>query len=298
MAFCALAGAMLLWSGTFIAMKVVLTVFHPVFMIFVRMSISVMVLLPFFRRWSLRTPYAKGDWRIVGFMVLCEPCLYFLFEGYALRYTTASQAGLITSLLPLLVGVAAFFILKERLDKKAWAGFFLAVVGVIFLTLTGEGSETAPNPMLGNALEFTAMLLACGYTLCVRVLKGYPPFFLSAMQAVAGMVFFGILLVVLGVPLPESMPGTMPLLSLLFLSFSTIVAYGLYNTGIVRLSAGQAAAWINLIPALTLILGIVLLDERLSLPQALAVAPILCGVLLTVWASGPAGEGQGTGKAG
>lgn len=271
----------MLWSGTFIAMKLVLAVFHPVFMVFVRMLASAILLLPLIRHWLNRTPYSRGEWRVIALLVISEPCLYFLFEGYALRYTTASQAGLITSLLPLLVGISAFFVLKERLAAKAWAGFFLAVLGVAVLTLAGENSEAAPNALLGNSLEFLAMLMACVYTLCVRKLVGYPPFFITAMQAGAGAIFFGSMLLVLDVPLPDALPSAVPLLALAFLSLSTIVAYGLYNIGIARLSAAQAAAWTNLIPVLTLIMGIVLLGETLSPVQAVAVVPILAGVVLS-----------------
>ena len=281
MALCALAGAMFLWSGTFIAMKLVLTVFHPVFMIFVRMLASTLILLPFLRGWMRRTPYQKGDWRVIAVMVLAEPCLYFMFEGYALRYTTASQAGLITALLPLLVGVSAFFILKERLSGKAWIGFFLAVGGVGMLTFAGENSDSAPNALLGNSLEFGAMLMACIYTLCVRKLRLYPPFFITALQAGAGTFFFLLMLPVMNVSLPEAFPPLVPILALGFLSFSTIIAYGLYNIGIGRLGAGPAAAWINLIPVLTLAMGIIFLQESLSMAQSAAVIPILAGVVLS-----------------
>lgn len=281
MALCALAGAMFLWSGTFIAMKVVLTAFHPVFMVFVRMSVSTLLLLPFVRFWLRRTPYAPGDWRFIALLVICEPCLYFLFEGYALRYTSASQAGLVTALLPVLVGVSAYFALGERLSPKAWGGCALSVGGVALLTLTGDNSEFAPNAMLGNFLEFMAVLMACVYTLCVRRLKGYPPFFITAMQSMAGVVFFAAMCFVADAPLPDSMPPAITLFSLGFLAFSTIVAYGLYNFGIARLSASQAASWINLIPALTLFLGITLLGERLGPVQALAVLPIIGGVFLS-----------------
>ena len=282
MALGALAGAMLLWSGTFIAMKVALAVFHPVLMVFVRMAGSVLLLSPFLWRMARSAPYAKGDWRIFALLVLCEPCLYFIFEGYALQNTTASQAGIVTSLLPLLVGVGAFFVLKERLSPLAWTGFFLAMVGVIWLTLAGENAESAPNALLGNVLEFCAMIMACGYTLCVRKLMRYPPFLISAAQALAGMAFFGIMLAVMGLPLPDALPSLSSLLALGFLSMATIVAYGLYNIGVARLSAGQAAAWINLIPVLTLVMGMLFLGDSLNLMQSLAIIPILAGIALSL----------------
>jgi drug/metabolite transporter (DMT)-like permease len=272
---------MFLWSGTFIAMRVALTAFHPVLMIFSRMLVSAVFLVPLVGGWVKRTRYSKGDWRIVLLMVLAEPCLYFMFEAYALRYTTASQAGVITALLPLLVGVSAFFVLKERLGPQAWMGFFLAFAGVIILTLAGEDTADAPNALLGNTLEFFAMLMACVYTLCVRKLAGFPPFFITALQAFAGTVFFAVMVLALDARLPDTLPAPEPLLALAFLSFSTIMAYGLYNFGIARLGAGPASSWINLIPVLTLIMGIVFLGESLNFVQSLAIVPILIGVALS-----------------
>ena len=47
-------------------------------------------------------------------MMLCEPCLYFLFETNALKYTTSGQAGIVSSLEPVLLVIAARIILKEH----------------------------------------------------------------------------------------------------------------------------------------------------------------------------------------
>ena len=115
-AYLALAAAMILWSSTFILMKVVLTAYHPFAMVFVRMVVGMLLLAPFsLRLWS-NVRYTKGDWKPLLLLVLAEPCMYFMFEGYALRYTSASEAAMIISLLPLFVGVGAFVFLRERLS--------------------------------------------------------------------------------------------------------------------------------------------------------------------------------------
>lgn len=281
MALVSLAGAMLLWSGTFIAIKTSLEYFHPVILMCLRMTCSSLCMLPLLRGWAHKTRYTKGDWRIILVLILAEPCLYFIFEGYALRYTTASQAGLVTALLPLLVGVSAFLVLKERLCAKVWTGFVLAVLGVLLLTLAGEETETAPNPVLGNMLEFCAMSVACVYTLCVRKLPLYSPFFITAMQSVGGMVFFASLSLFGPFSFPAELPPLRALFAVFFLSFASIVAYGLYNTGIARIGAGRAAAMTSLIPALTLLMGIVFLGESLTPAQCLALVPLCCGVVLS-----------------
>lgn len=279
-ALAALAGAMFLWSGAFIAMKVALVAFHPIYIVFIRMLVSALLLAPFIRGWGRKSRYAGGDWLIIALMVISEPCLFFLFEGYALLYTSASQASMVFALMPLAVAVFAWLCFKEHLGKAAWGGFFLALGGVVWLTLAGEYSESASNPLLGNSLEFCAMLLATAYTLCARRLRGYPPFFLVAMQASAGAVFFGTLVLFMPHVIPDAYPF-LPLASLLTLCSITCAAYGLYNLGIARLSASRAAAWMNAIPCLTLLMGFVFLGETLSLAQYCSLLPIAAGLILS-----------------
>ncbi|MCD8477356.1 MAG: DMT family transporter [Sulfurospirillum sp.] len=73
-----------------------------------------------------------------------------MFEAKALQLTTASQAGMITSMMPLMTAIAASFVLKERLSKRIVIGSVLAVVGAIWLSLGAQSSENASNPLLGN----------------------------------------------------------------------------------------------------------------------------------------------------
>ncbi|GKT28956.1 DMT family transporter, partial [Aduncisulcus paluster] len=103
-----------------------------------------------------KQPIRKGDFRWLIFMAFCEPCMYFVFESQAITYTSASQAGMICSTLPLLMAVSARFILNEDLSRRTLTGFALAVCGGIWLSLASESTEHAPNPVLGNFLEFLA----------------------------------------------------------------------------------------------------------------------------------------------
>lgn len=278
----ALLLAMLLWSSSFIAMKIALTGFDPMVMIFGRMAIASVIFIAVWRRNFSGVRYRAGDWKLLGFMTMCEPCLYFVFEAYALEYTSASQAGMIVAMMPLSVAVAARFVLKEHMARSAWAGFCLAIAGVVWLSLGGQVTENAPNPMLGNALEVCAMLTATGYVISAKRLSStYPPLFITAVQSLAGFVFFLPVLALPGVTLPTSLPLT-PTLAVLYLGVCiTLGAYGLYNYGVSRLPAGQTASYINLIPVLTLIMGRVVLGDELSPSQYLASLLVLAGVVLS-----------------
>ncbi|MGE4298106.1 MAG: DMT family transporter [Desulfovibrionaceae bacterium] len=276
--------AMLIWASSFIAMKVAVMAFDPMLAICARMVIAALCfacLAPRLRGMA----YRKGDWRYMAFMAFCEPCLYFVCEGYALRLTSASQAGMVSATLPVMVAVGAWFVLREKLGPRAWLGLALAVAGVAWLSLSGEATEAAPNPLAGNLLEFLAMVAATGYMLTLKKLTSrYSPLFLTAVQAVGGSIFFLPVVAATGgfaAPLPDPLPLG-PALAVLYLGTAvTLGAYGLYNFGVSRLEAGKAAAYINLIPVLAVLMGWLFLDETLTPPQYAASALVLAGVLLS-----------------
>ena len=60
----------------------------------------------------------------------------------------------------------------------------------------------------------------------------------------------------------------------------TVLAYGLYNFSISRLSAARASVFVNLMPVLAAAMGWAWLDERLSMAQIVFAALILAGVVL------------------
>ena len=273
--------AMLLWASSFVALKIAFTGYHPMQVIFGRMLIASICFLPFLPGF-FRIKWRKQDLGYLLLMAVCEPCLYFLFEAKALVNTSASQAGMITAMLPLLVAVAAWAFLKERINRLTLVGFFIAVVGAITLSLAAEATTSSPNPLLGNFFELAAMVCATGYTICLKHLSGrYSPIFLTAVQAFIGSFFFAFFLLPPDVGLPEHwIPG--PGMAVIYLgTFITLGAYGLYNFGVSRIPANQAAAFVNLIPVFSVILGSILLAERLNSWQWIAVVLVFAGVFLS-----------------
>ncbi|MEL7941237.1 DMT family transporter [Pseudomonas delhiensis] len=276
--------AMALWGSSFIALKLAFAEWPAMWVIFARMAIGSLIFLAAWR-WRGRMEYRRGDWKYLVGLAVCEPCLYFVCESFALQYTNAAQAGMITALLPLLVAVGAFLLLHERVARNTWAGFALAVLGALWLTLAGEPDQHAPQPLLGNFFELLAMVCATGYTLLLKHLSArYSPFILTAMQAFIGSVFF-LPLAAVGSGLPPA-PSGQGLFALVYLgSVVTVGAYGLYNFGVSRLPASQATGFINLIPVFTLVFAWLLLGERLNGQQLLATALVFAGVALSQWRS-------------
>jgi drug/metabolite transporter (DMT)-like permease len=215
-------------------------------------------------------------------MVLFQPCLYFLLESNALQFTTSSQAGVISASVPILVTLGAAFFLSETITVTTLAGIGLSIAGVVVLTVSAEPAGAGQNPLIGNTMEFLAMICAAGNMLIIKRLSHrYNPWGLTAMQIVAGAIFF-----LPGAFWLNRIPSegwTPPLiLSLIFLGgFVTFGAFGLYNWGISHTRAAKASSFINLVPVVAVILGWAVLAESLSFRQCLAALAVIAGVMLS-----------------
>lgn len=280
--YLALSVAMLLWASSFIALKTVFQVFDPVFVLFCRMVIALVLLLPLLYWRGSRWRYRKGDWKWLLLLGLCEPCLYFLFEAQALLYTSASQAGLITATLPALAAIGAWWFLRERLTATALSGIALSMAGIIWLTVSSESSASAPNPFLGNLLEFIAMICATGYVLIAKKLSGrYSALAITAVQTLMGCLWFGTGLLTPYASWPQHFPPDAMLWVFYLGACITLGAYALYTWSVSKVPVAMAAAFINLIPVFTLILAAIFLGEHLEGVQWIACALVLLGVFIS-----------------
>lgn len=274
-------GAVFLWGSSFSAMRIALQNLHPFAVMFCRLFIAFLFIVPISGKMIPRS-YQAGDWKILLPMVVFQPCLYFLFESNALTFTTSSQAGIISACLPLMVAVAAWFFLAETMNARTLAGLGLSIFGVVLLTLFQNEQALAPRPVLGNLLEVGAMISACANIILIKKLSArYDTWSLTGMQVIAGTLFF-----LPGIPhimAADSSIWTLKLVSLLFylgvpVSF---VSFGLYNWGISKIEASRAAIFINLIPVTAVMLGWLILDETLNPKQILATMITIFGVLLS-----------------
>ena len=273
--------AMLTWASSFIALKAAIGPLGPMSVVFARMVIASLCFVYFIKAFR-KLEFTKKDVKYILLLTLFEPCLYFIFEAKALQYTTASQAGMITSMMPLMTAIAASFVLKEYLSKRVLLGSLLAVAGAVWLSLSAQSSEHASNPLLGNFLEFCAMICGTWYAISVRYLsQRFPALFLTAIQAFVGAIFFAPLAIweSWGVPLVLSWEvfGWICYLGIVV----TLGGYGMFNLALSRIEASRASVFVNLIPVFTVLLAYLFLGEVLSPTEMMASFVIFGGIIIS-----------------
>jgi len=271
--------AMLLWASSFIALKIAFISYSPMFVIWARMLIATTCFI-FFIKQVLRFEYRAGDWKLLLVMAALEPCLYFILEAEALQLTSASQAGTVTALNPLLVAFIAFFSLGEKISRRQLTGFLVSLLGVVALSMGSEANKSAPDPILGNFLEFLAMACAAGYSVLLkRFSQRYSPVFLTAFPAIIGLGFFSLFMGLQPLPTHINWQG---IGAIVYLGAAvTIGAYLCFNWAIAKVPVTVAGAFTNLIPVFTVFLAWLILDERLSAEQLVACVIVALGLYVS-----------------
>jgi drug/metabolite transporter (DMT)-like permease len=283
MPYAALVASVFLWGGSFAAMRHGIGEIGAFGLMSLRSLTAAIVMLPLIPRFlrSLRRSWLPGDGKLILLTVLLQPCLYFLFESNALRFTTASQAGVVSATVPILTAVGAWIILKEPVGKKIVVGMVMAIAGIVIITFGGFADSGAQRPLLGNSMEFIAMICAAGNIVAVRGLsRRYDTWLLTTLQIYAGSVFFlpGLFFVAKSGIAVTSLPW----ISITYLGIaSSIGAFGLYNWGMKHVPAAKASSFINLIPVIAALGAWLFLGEILSLIQIGGGVVVILGVLLS-----------------
>jgi len=286
LALVCLAGAVLFWGTSFAATKTALNTFTPMTVIWLRMVIASVVFAP---AWFFlpKPRYQRGDARWLALIVLLQPCVYFLAEGYAVKLTTSSAAGVISAIVPLLVAAGAWLFLGEHLSVRSGVAIAISLLGVALLSIGGQAQAAAPNPILGNVLELLAMAAAAGSMIALKhICSRYNPWFVTGLMAAVGSVFFlpgalasGLASIVDAPPVAWA--------SVVYLGIAvSLGAFGLYNTAVTLMPANRAALAINLVPAVALLSGWFVLGESLVGAQLVACAIIIGAVVISEMGAG------------
>ncbi len=278
-AYISVSIAVLLYGTTLTATKICMQYYSTSELMMFRMIISAILFSPFIFTVYKNIRIERKDIKLILLMMLCEPCLYFLFETNALKYTTSGQAGIVSSLEPVLLVIAARIILKERFVKIVYLGLAICIIGSILLSISSDTTELAPNPLLGNFLELIAIILTDTCVITTKYLMDrYPPFFLAGISVFGGAVFFTCLNIITGGSFNVIVNSSIFLI--IYLGILTVVAYALYNFAICTLPASKFSPFLFLLPIVAVFFGWFFLGETFNLQQMLACAIVFLGIYI------------------
>jgi drug/metabolite transporter (DMT)-like permease len=283
-AFLLLAFANLLWSGNWVAGRALRDAFDPVTLNFWRWLIAAVALAPF------ALPALRGKAALIrrhaGILILLSLTGIVAFHSLVylgLRSTTAVNAVLINSSIPLFIMLCSWIIERERASLRQVGGMLVSLAGIgIILSRGSPGALLELELHAGDAWVLLAMPVWGAYSVLLKrrpqQLGGLEFLFVIA---VAGVLMLAPAAAAVLVHSPPAYPGAGAALSVLYIALAaSVLAYICWNRGVAAVGANAAGVTVHLLPAFGTVLAILLLGERFAGFHAAGIATILAGVLL------------------
>jgi drug/metabolite transporter (DMT)-like permease len=273
----------LVWGTTFIATKVLLNDFSPVEILVYRFLIGYVAML-------LCKP------RILPFRNVKEELLYagagasglvlyYLLENVALTYTLAANVSVIVSVAPLFTALFSRLVWREeRFHLNFLLGFLLAFFGIAWISFSGRGVSLNP---VGDLLCVLAGVAWGIYSvLCRKISDLGHPTILTTRRT----FFYAILLMIPCGWLMDFRWGLERFQNwenvgnYLFLGLlASAVCFITWNWSVGVLGAVRVSVYIYLIPVVTVITAVVVLQEPVSLSTVGGTLLALAGLVLSEW---------------
>jgi drug/metabolite transporter (DMT)-like permease len=268
-----------LWGSGFLFVKLALRGLSPVQVVFGQLGFGAIVLILALavRRRSL--PRAPREWGyLAGMAVLANLAPYLLFSWSEQRIS-AGLAGALSGTTPLLTLLLAHAFGVGRLTVARVLGLVLGLIGVVLLAAPWRDGTRAVSTAGVLAALSAAACYAGSYVYARRLLtnRDTEPLVLSAAQLTAGAVLLGAAMPWIGRQ-QVTVSGTVVLSVVALGVLSTGIAYVL-NHRLIQDEGPAAASMTNyLTPVVAVLLGVVVVDERLSGNLVVGTAMVLLGV--------------------
>jgi drug/metabolite transporter (DMT)-like permease len=279
--YLAIMGTVLFWGLSFVSSKTILNAgVPPMTMVAMRFAVASVLLFPLLR---LREPRLRLDRRGVLSLAaggLLGVTIYFFFESRGVKLTTASNASLIIATIPVFTVIAERLFYNSRVAWYRWIGVVLSLGGVYLLVGRASGVEAAPGGLAGNLFMLGACLAWVAYNMVSRNLhRRFSDFAVTAYQALFGTLFLvPLALFERGSWVPL---GPVVLLNVLYLAvFCSAGGYFLYVYALARIGPVGIAPFINLIPVVGVLGGVLILGERIVVLQIVGGVVVIAGVLV------------------
>lgn len=273
---------MIIWGGNVVAIKLLVNSFTPITITALRLfgaALTVFAVLLMTRQSVLLTPRQLAGVFLVG---LCNVVGHHYFLATGLTKTTASNAGIILGMSPLVTALFAAVLLRDRLRPLKLLGIVLGFTGVVFIVT--HSSAKIGTVSLGDVYIVGAVLTqAISFIFIKKLAKTIEVIALTAWMLLMGStVLFLIGLATEQGGLGQLAEGSGSIWLVFFAS--AVVASGLgqmiYNRAIQRLGASEAAVFINLSPFFSLVASAMFLGETIHFVQWFGFFFIVVGVLL------------------
>ena len=278
-----LALAVLFWSGNFIVGRATTGIVPPVALAFWRWTIGLALIL------SLGATHVRRDWptlvrhwRMLAALGALGIAAFNTLVYLGLQTTTAVNALLLQSAMPVIILAVAFLLFGERASPRQTVGVLVSIGGVIAIASRGDWRALAALTFSpGDLMVLAAVAAYALYSALLRKRPAVHPLsFLAATFAIGALMLLP-LYIHEHVAIARIRPVPASWLAIAYVAvFPGFLSYLLYNRGVELAGANAAGHFVHLMPIFGSGLAILFLGERFAGYHLAGAALIAVGLVL------------------
>jgi len=269
-----------LWGSSFLFIEIALEGVEPTVLIALRLLTAAVVLVPFLalRQGAPAFRQLRAGWQPVVVLGAINAAIPFTLIAWGQKHIDSGIAAIANASVPIFVALLAIrFRPSEKVAGSRAVGIAAGIVGVAVLAgVNPEGGWWAVAGTL--AVVAASFLYAAGALYAQTHVENLEPMLLVTGSTIVGTLLLAPLAIAQA---PTSMPGWKVWLAIAVLGIGGM-AIGQYVYYVLLETHGstKAALVTYLLPGMALLLGIVFLDEPLTIAAVVGLALILLGVAL------------------
>jgi len=275
----------LFWAGNTVAGRGLSADIPPMTMTFLRWFFAILMLAPFAWRHVRRDwPIVRRGWKPLLVLGVIGVGTHNALSYLGLNYTTATNALILNSFIPVMVITLSWILLHERLTRLQLTGVGVSLAGVVMILTRGSLEVLASFTLNGgDLLLILAMAMWSFYTIGLR----WRPQGLHMLTFLFALMVVGDLAVLPAFAMELAIgrhmvvtPANVAAIAAVAL-FSSVLAYIFWNQGVSEVGPSVAGLFVHLMPVFGVLLAWVFLGERLALFHVSGIALILSGIGIT-----------------
>lgn len=271
----------MLWGGSYFLVEIALLEWSPLLIVAVRVVVAAIVIWGVLLVAGLPVPRSWPAWTAFFWMALLNNICPFLLIVWGQKEIESGLAAILTAAAPIFtVIVAGVWLKDEPITRTRLLGAVLGLVGVVVLI--------GPSALAGLDSNLLAQLAVLGaalsYAFAGVYARRFPRMNIDPIVAAAGQLLMSSLIMIVLVlvfdtpdPLVQSSARVWIAVGLMAV-LSTALAYILYFRLLASAGATNAILVTLLIPVTAILLGAVILDERLEWAHFLGMVVIGLGL--------------------
>lgn len=283
----AFASVYFFWGSTYLAIKIAGTHLPAPLVSAARASLSAVLiaLIVLLRGKSLRVPQGE-PWKLVLVGVLFMSANNILLT-WGEKMVPAGFASLIVCTMPIMVAVLEVFLPRgEPLSARGWSGTLLGLVGILALvwpSLRGAPQEGYSRPLLGvGVLLLAALAFAVGSILSRRFRFQADTFVATGWQLGAAAIV-NWCIVFAGGNLRHATWTWNGIAAIVYLAIlGSLFGLVAFTYLLQHVPVGKVSTYAFVNPVIAVLLGVLLLHERLTKEEVGGMAIIICAVAIVV----------------